>query len=69
MADTASDSSCFALVRLHLQDQPIYLLIIHLSGDLASPLLGLSVLLDRTVAYGLEEVKLNRFALTPYPGV
>jgi hypothetical protein len=60
---------CFALVRLSLPDQPIYLLIIHLSGNLASLFLGFSVLLDRTVAYGLEEVKLNRIALTPYPGV
>jgi hypothetical protein len=55
----------FALVRLHLPDQPIYILKIHLSDDLASLLLGSSVLVDRTVAHGVEEVKLNRFALTP----
>jgi len=57
--------SCFALVRLHLPVQPIYLLRIHLSDDLAPLLLGFSVLLDRTGAHGLEEVKLNRLALTP----
>jgi hypothetical protein len=36
-----------------------------LIDDLAPPLLGFSVLLDRTVAHGMEEVKLNRFALAP----
>jgi len=38
---------------------------IHLSGDLTSLLLAFSILLDKTVACGLEDVKLNRFALTP----
>jgi hypothetical protein len=36
-----------------------------LSDDLASLLPGFPVLLERTVAHGLEEVNLNRLALTP----
>jgi hypothetical protein len=55
----------FGFVRLHLPDQPIYILTIHLSDDLAPLLFGLSVLLDRTVSRGLEEVNLYLFALTP----